>query len=112
MGSARRVLFRRVALAQTLTRMGRKRRRGKEEEKIVSFSFGIQGMSPLPYYHIRESGPISAFITQHFPPPGLYNSAILICFGDTRQSDSLSGRKFVLLENIFEQLIWQLYFRP
>jgi len=92
--------------------MGRKRVRGKEEVKISSFCFSIQGMSLLPYYHIREPGPISAFITQHFSPPRIYNSAILICFGDTRQSDSLSEIKFVLLENIYEQLIWQLCFRP
>lgn len=100
MGSAHCVLFKCTTLRQTLTGMGMKRRRGKEEEKTVSFSFCMQGISPLPYYHIRESGPISAFITQHFPPPRICNSAILICFGDTQQSDSLSERKFVLLENI------------
>lgn len=45
-----------------------------------------------------------------FSSLGIYYSAILICFGDTHQSDSLSERKFVLLENIYEQLIHQLYF--
>jgi len=82
----------------------------EEGGKIFSFCFRIQGMSLLPY-HIREPRPISAFITPHFPPPRIYVT-ILICFGDTWQSDSISERKFVLLENIYKQLIWQLYFRP
>lgn len=91
---------------------GKEEEEGWGKEKIFSLCFCIQGMSPLPCCHIRESRPISTFITQHFPPPRIYNSAILICFGGTQQSDSLSERKFVLLENICEQLIWQLYFRP
>lgn len=93
-------------------RMGRGKSGGKEVEKTPSSYFCIQGTSPLPYYHIREPGPISAFITQPFPPPRISNSAILICFGDTRQPAPLSERKFGLLENISEQLIPQLYFRP
>lgn len=93
-------------------RMGRGRSGGKEVEKTPSSYFCIQGTSPLPYYHIREPGPISAFITQPFPPPRISNSAILICFGDTRQPAPPSERKFGLLENISEQLIPQLYFRP
>lgn len=93
-------------------RMGRERSGGKEEEKTPSSCFCIQGTSPLPYYHIREPGPISAFITQPFPPPRISDSAILICLGDTRQPAPLSERKPGLLENISEQLIPQLYFRP
>lgn len=84
----------------------------KEEEKALGSCSCIQGTSPLPYYHIRESGPISAFITQPLPPPRISNSAILICFGDTRQPAPLSERKFGLLDNISEQLIPQLHFRP
>lgn len=85
---------------------------GEGKEETLSSCFCIQGTSPLPYYHIRESGPISAFITQPFPPPRISNSAILICFGDTRQPAPLSERKFGLLDNISEQLIPQLHFRP
>lgn len=89
-----------------------KKRGWKEEEKTLGSCFCIQGTSPLPYYHIRESRPISAFITQPLPPPRISNSAILICFGDTRQPAPLSERKFGLLDNISEQLIPQLHFRP
>lgn len=81
------------------------------EGKIFSSCLHIQGMSLLPY-RITEPQPIGAFIIPHFPPPRIYNVTILICFGDTWQSDSISERKFVLLENIYKQLIWQLYSRP
>lgn len=84
----------------------------KEEEQTLSSCFCIQGTSPLPHYHIREPGPISAFITQPLPPPRISNSAILICLGDSQQPAPLSERKFGLLDNISEQLILQLYFRP
>lgn len=96
----------------SLTQNREGKEQGKEEEKKLSSCFCIQGTSPLPYYHIRESGAISAFITQPFPPPRISNSAILICFGDTRQPAPLSESKFGLLDNILEQLIPQLYFRP
>lgn len=53
---------------------------GEGKEEKLSACFCIQGTSPLPYYHIRESGPIIPFITQPFPPPRISNSAILIYF--------------------------------
>lgn len=88
----------------------KKEKEGEGGRKIFSLCLCIQDMSLLPYYHIREPGPISAFITPRFPPPRIYNAAILICLGDAWQSDPISERKFVLLKNIYKQLIWQLSF--